>query len=103
MPGNWEGSTRGQRLPKDWARTRRRILERDGHQCTRVLNNGTRCTAQATDVDHILNDAAGGSNDDHNLASLCAAHHNTKTSSEGNAARWRHRAQRPTSKHPGLA
>lgn len=103
MAGNWEGSTRGQRLPKGWATTRRRILERDGNQCTRILDNGTRCRARATDVDHIVPDSAGGSDDDTNLASLCAQHHATKSSSEGTAARWRHRAQRPSTKHPGLA
>jgi 5-methylcytosine-specific restriction endonuclease McrA len=44
-----------------WQRTRQRILARDGHRCRY-------CGKPATVVDHVVNIAAGGSDDDRNLA-----------------------------------
>lgn len=96
MPGAWEGGRRV--LPADWARIRRRVLERDGHRCTWVTD-GQRCSERATDVDHI------GDRDDHdddNLAGLCSWHHDRKSSAQGNAARVRRTERHPTEPHPGL-
>jgi 5-methylcytosine-specific restriction endonuclease McrA len=53
-------------------------------------------------VDHIVNRAAGGTDDETNLWSLCIHHHLVKTSREGNAARHRLREARPPERHPGL-
>ncbi len=98
MPGGWVGSARS--LPRNWYAIRKVVLLRDGHQCCAV-ENGQRCLAEATDVDHI------GDRDDHsttNLRSLCGAHHRARTSRQGNAARTRPRALevRPREKHPGI-
>lgn len=41
-----------------------------------------RCSARATNVDHIIPRARGGSDEAHNLQSLCASHHSTKTARE---------------------
>ncbi len=41
-----------------------------------------RCPAMATDVDHIIPLARGGSHDEFNLQSLCKRHHNEKTGRE---------------------
>ena len=62
-----------------WRKIRLDVLKRDGFQC-RAINAVTnqRCTAKATDVDHI----DGPSNDPSNLAALCAYHHRRKTSAE---------------------
>lgn len=89
-------------LPKGWRRIRQQVLDRDGHQCT-VVVNGVRCP-ETTDleVDHL------GNPDDHdldNLATKCHSHHASKTGHQAAAARWsrvramRERTQRP---HPGL-
>lgn len=91
----WSGSTRRRRLPKNWPIIRRRILERDGHRCTWHDHDG-RCTAPATDVDHVE------PGDDHtaaNLQSLCRAHHAAKSSCEGRAAQ-RPSARRNEPPHP---
>jgi 5-methylcytosine-specific restriction enzyme A len=87
-------------LPSDWPAIRRRILARDGHQCT-WTTDGIRCIAVATDVDHI-----GDPNDhsDDNLRSLCGSHHRRRSSSQG-ARAWhakRKPRQRPVEQHPGL-
>ncbi len=37
------------------------------------------CGRPATDVDHIVPKVRGGSDDERNLQSLCAAHHRVKT------------------------
>ncbi len=40
------------------------------------------CTEAATDVDHIVARARGGTDDDTNLQSLCHSHHSQKTARE---------------------
>lgn len=81
-PPAWQGSTRRARLPKDWPTIRARILERDGHRCTKITD-GQRCANEATDVDHIIN---GDDHSDANLHALCDPHHRAKTASEGGQA-----------------
>ena len=103
----WEGSTRRERLPADWSAIRKRVLRRDGHRCTHT-DNGIRCSARATDVDHII---AGDDHSEHNLRSLCSDHHRAKSAREGyDAMRRMVRARRAaadkkfrrTEEHPGL-
>lgn len=94
----WEGSTRRQRLPSDWAQRRARVLRRDGHRCT-VVTDGHRCPAPADEVDHIVR------GDDHrmsNLASICTDHHKRKTAREAADARRATSNRRPREAHPGL-
>lgn len=91
-------SKRKAELPPGWPAIRRRILTRDGHQCTWTrVDTGQRCTETATDVDHI-----GDPHDhaDSNLRGLCGYHHRRRTSQQGAKAR-----QRPTTttdRHPGI-
>ncbi|KIZ17340.1 HNH endonuclease [Streptomyces natalensis ATCC 27448] len=97
---SWHGSDRRSRLPADWQVRRLSVLKRDGFQCVAVLRDtGARCTAPATDVDHIVPD------DDHapaNLQALCRWHHARKSSVEGAAARRRWVSKRrPEARHPG--
>jgi 5-methylcytosine-specific restriction endonuclease McrA len=78
-PAPWTGSTRRQRLPPGWDKTRQRILRRDGHRCVP-------CGAPAAEVDHIIN------NDDHspsNLQAICHPCHERKTLAEAEAGRRR--------------
>jgi len=99
----WEGSDRRARLPLNWESLRREVLARDGGRC-RWIQDGRRCGAPATDVDHIR------PGDDHslsNLRSLCGPHHQRKSSSEGAFALARKRKQihkrfRRDEKHPGV-
>lgn len=89
---SWE-SDRGRRLPRDWHRIRRLVLQNDGYRC-RV------CGGRASEVDHIRR------GDDHslsNLRSLCKTCHGKKSSSEGNSRQKELKAlrKRPVERHPG--
>ena len=54
---------------------RARVFERDGHRCTFVAADGTRCTAtHDLQIDHVHPFALGGTNEPHNLRVLCGAH-----------------------------
>lgn len=67
-------------------RLRQQILDRDGHACQWIDNAGL-CGAPATDVDHVIPRAAGGTDHPANLQSLCRRHHLAKTGREGRALR----------------
>ncbi|MCZ0996303.1 HNH endonuclease signature motif containing protein [Streptomyces noursei] len=96
----WMGSDRRSRLPRNWPVLRLSVLKRDGFQCVAVLRDtGARCTAPATDVDHIV---PGDDHDPANLQALCRWHHARKSSAEGAAARRRRVSRRrPAERHPG--
>lgn len=78
MP-NWEGSTRKDRLPADWLWRRAETFRTKGRICY-VVEDGHRCTNEATEVDHRL---AGDDHDLANLEPICSRHHASKSSSEG--------------------
>jgi 5-methylcytosine-specific restriction protein A len=90
-------SWRSVALPKDWAKRRLTVLERDGYLC-RI--RGPECVLYATEVDH----AQG--RDDHRLMALravCRVCHRTKTEGEAAAARKaKYDRRRPATTHPGL-
>ncbi|MCA1191628.1 HNH endonuclease [Saccharopolyspora sp. 6V] len=95
----WEGSTRRQRLPANWAVIRRRILRRDHGICHVCHHDG------ATEVDHI------NPGDDHSGRNLAAIHvtcHRAKSSREGGEAAGANRRARasarlrPIEPPPGL-
>ncbi|MDG4751700.1 HNH endonuclease signature motif containing protein [Micromonospora sp. WMMD718] len=96
---SWEGSDRRERLPRNWATIRRRILHRDGYRCRQVFSTGERCGAPANQVDHIRR------GDDHhpdNLQALCTYCHGQKTAAEAAAARRSRPTQRrEPERHPG--
>ncbi|WP_076051903.1 HNH endonuclease [Mycobacterium colombiense] len=87
----------------EWKRLRRKVLERDGYQCQ---IRGPHCTGHATQVDHIVNTAAGGAPfDEHNAQSVCPQCNARKASAEAAAARRaqpRRTNKRPPERHPGL-
>lgn len=61
------------------------------------------CGSAGHEVDHIVNRANRGSDDDANLQVLCSVHHQAKTqreAAEGNALR-RARLRLPVEPHPG--
>lgn len=66
----------------DWVRLRKQVLRRDGFLCIPCKKAGT--LTKATQVDHILNKAKGGSDDMYNLQSICDKCHKLKTQGESN-------------------
>lgn len=100
--GQWEGSDRRIRLPKEWHAQRQRILRNHGRICHVCGGPG------ADTVDHVK------PGDDHSDENLRPIHdrvpphcHRSKSSSEGGQAAGRaRRAQvaakrRPAERHPG--
>lgn len=80
--------------PGNWKTTRRRILTRDGHVCS--------CGAPATQVDHVVAVAHGGTHHDDNLRAICGACHDAKTRREQAAGKARRTGKRPAAMNPGL-
>ena len=104
MSGSWAGSNRRATLPRNWPAIRERILRRDGHRCQWRMAVGGKCGAHANQVDHIRDPH---DHSDANLRALCQAHHDRKSSAEGNAAQRSIRSARaPRTRrpepHPGL-
>ena len=91
VAGKWAGSTRKQRLPKNWPSLRRYILERDAYVCHVCHREG------ANQVDHVV---AGDNHDETNLAAIheipC---HRDKTIREREAKRVTRK--RSPERHPG--
>ena len=63
-----------------WERTRKRILERDSYLCQPCLRAAR--TSVATQVDHVVQRAGGGNEEDSNLQSICLDCHKVKTARE---------------------
>ncbi|WP_457095183.1 HNH endonuclease [Mycobacteroides abscessus] len=75
----------------DWKRMRERVLKRDRYQCQ---IRGPHCTGHATQVDHIVNTAAGGVElDPANLQSACPPCNARKAQQEAGSARVRRKRQ----------
>ena len=64
-----------------WRKLRAQVLDRDGHLCMACKRSGYRYVP-ATDVDHIISKANGGTDELENLQSLCKKCHLTKTANE---------------------
>ena len=63
----------------DWAARRQRILIRDAYTCRRCDEV---VAGKAAHVDHVVPLEDGGTDDDSNLQTLCAACHGAKTRGE---------------------
>jgi 5-methylcytosine-specific restriction enzyme A len=80
---SWGGirGTRHQRgYGYSWVKLREEILKRDLNVCQPCLRLGR--DEPATQVDHIVNKAAGGTDAPDNLQSICAACHEAKSRQE---------------------
>jgi 5-methylcytosine-specific restriction protein A len=98
----WSGSTRKQRLPRDWGERRAAVRDRAGGRCQGTMRDGTRCVELGADCDHIVH---GDNHALSNLQWLCSWHHDKKTAREALEARRHQRipsARKPREKHPGL-
>lgn len=102
MGEQWSGSTRKQRLPRDWDERRAAVSARAGGRCEATMRDGTRCVEPGTDCDHVRR---GDNHALSNLQWLCGWHHDKKTAREAAEARRFMRvpsARKPREKHPGL-
>ena len=75
-----KGSTTSRGYGYAWQKLRKEVLHRDGYLCVSCSKSGRH--VPATDVDHILNKASGGTDALINLQSLCRQHHRAKTATE---------------------
>ncbi|AXY60015.1 HNH endonuclease [Acinetobacter sp. WCHAc010052] len=74
------GSTTQRGYGHAWRKLREQILKRDEYLCVICRADGR--TTEATDVDHIVSKAHGGTDDQSNLQALCSPCHKSKTASE---------------------
>lgn len=83
--------------------TRRRILNRDGHQCAQCGHHDP--TATTLEIDHIDNRRGPTYGLDVNLQTLCRPCHRAKTQREMKRGKEQKRARRylPRTPHPGLS
>ena len=71
----------------NWPVIRRQVLERDGYQCQ--LRYAVICIGRASQVDHIVQPEAGGSNALDNLRAVCVRCHRRRTGRQGALAKQR--------------
>jgi len=103
---SWDSSTR-RKDPPHWDQLRTLTIQRAGGICQHItepdpLGHTYRCAYKGTEVDHILNLAAGGTDDPSNLQLLCTWHHKQKTAKEAAANRKPRSERHPREKHPGM-
>lgn len=88
-PGTFADRSRGSRHERgygsDWDKRRKRILTRDKGLCQPCLQQGV--VAPATQVDHLVPKAQGGTDEDANLQAICRACHQAKTAREARQGR----------------
>ncbi len=78
----------------EWKRIRAKVLTRDVHICQ---IRGSRCTFDATDVDHVVPVSQGGTDDPSNCVAACRNCHKEKTAREAARGRnrWKQRFRTP--------
>jgi 5-methylcytosine-specific restriction protein A len=74
------GSTTSRNYGHAWRIKRARILKRDHYLCQSCAKIGR--VTSASEVDHVVSRANGGTEDDDNLQSLCNPCHKAKTATE---------------------
>ncbi|WP_373887233.1 HNH endonuclease [Actinomyces bowdenii] len=96
----WENG-RSRTSSAEYRRWRETVLRRDRFACQLGLPG---CTRRATEADHIVPVAEGGTLlDTCNGQATCASCHKTKTQAESLRGRRRRSRLRPPPRHPGLA
>jgi 5-methylcytosine-specific restriction enzyme A len=70
-----------------WQVIRKQVLVRDGYQCQ--LRYADICVGRASQVDHIVQPEAGGTNDLSNLRAVCVKCHRRRTGQQGALAKQR--------------
>ncbi|RBO52972.1 HNH endonuclease [Rhodovulum sp. BSW8] len=89
MAGQWRdrpsASERG--YGRGWKALRKRVMQRDSWLCQPCLRTGR--VTPATECDHVVPKAQGGTDDEGNLQAICADCHKAKTEREAAEARGR--------------
>ena len=80
-----KGNTTERGYGHAWRKLRAQVLERDGYLCQACKAKGR--ITPATEVDHIINKASGGTDDIDNLQALCKPCHKAKTQTESQCQR----------------
>jgi len=80
----WKGSAASRGYDSRWRKLRLQILKRDDYLCQACLRAGR--ITEATEVDHRLNKASGGTDEPDNLEAICSPCHRAKTAREHRAA-----------------
>jgi 5-methylcytosine-specific restriction protein A len=70
---------------RPWRRKRDAVLKRDGHLCRQCRREGA--LTLASQVDHVVPVAEGGTDDETNLEAICDLHHLAKTQAEARRGR----------------
>lgn len=87
----WSDSRRGSRQARgygtQWEKLREQILKRDNYLCQCSDCKAKDRIRPASQVDHITNKAAGGTDDPSNLQAINALCHKIKTAREAKASR----------------
>lgn len=84
-PARWGADKVARKLTgRPWRRLREQVLQRDSYLCQRCLALGR--YQEASEVDHIIPVAKGGSDQLSNLAAICTPCHKAKTAGEGGRA-----------------
>jgi 5-methylcytosine-specific restriction protein A len=78
---------------------RKQIMERDGWRCQ---INGPTCIGEATQADHRIAHAEGGSDDASNGQAVCVPCHEIKTQQERLRGMKKRSRYRKPMQHPGL-
>ena len=92
MPGWHRESRQSRGYGRQWEKARAAAMRRDMHLCQPCKRAG-RITV-ATECDHIVPKAKGGTDDHDNLQAICTACHKDKTAREAAEAQGRpHRAK----------
>lgn len=86
-PQKFSDARRGSRHERgygsEWEKIRARILKRDGYVCQCEECKAAGRQKPASDVDHIIAKAHGGTDDDENLRAMNGLCHKRKTAREG--------------------
>ena len=89
--GGWSAPHRTSRHERGygtaWEKLRKRILQRDAGLCQPCLRRGV-TTPGCNEVDHKVNKAQGGTDDEANLQVVCRACHKAKTHAESHGREW---------------
>lgn len=65
---------------RPWRRKREAVMKRDQYLCQLCKQKGR--ITEATEMDHIVNVAEGGTDDESNLQALCTPCHDAKSQAE---------------------
>jgi 5-methylcytosine-specific restriction protein A len=91
---SWSGNRRS--FP---TAVRKQIMDRDNWQCQ---IKGPTCLGKATEADHRINHAEGGTDDASNGQAVCTACHDAKTKQERQRGLAKRSRYRGAMRHPGM-